>query len=190
MCCWTLCAPQDSMMYHIIWDICIKLVLFLYTLKIMKSCDEYNMWFTSGPLHSRPRYHDTASQRTLASFKMQTDTFSACMPACFHLLLMNHLARTHCFMYTRRFYSNLKSPEHVFFTGAIPFVPDGLKTQTYRKGNWSAVSLSLGLSSAHIYAIVSGLDNSSGIICALAAICVMIRSFLNIWTLFVHIVAA
>jgi len=90
-------------------------------------CDEYNTWFTSGPLHSRPRYHDTASQRTLASFKMQTDNFSACMPACFHLLLMNHLARTHCFMYTRRFYSNLKSPEHVFLPGPYHLFPTAWK---------------------------------------------------------------
>lgn len=62
--------------------------------------------FASALFHCRPRYHDTASQRTLASSKMQTGYFSACMPACFRLLLMNHLARTHSFMYTHSFWSS------------------------------------------------------------------------------------
>ena len=54
---------------------------------------------TSGPFHRRPRYHDTASRRTPASSKMQTGYFSTCMPACFRLLLMNHLVHTHSFMF-------------------------------------------------------------------------------------------
>lgn len=93
---------------------------------------------TSAPFHRRPRYHDTASQRTLASSKMHTGYFSTCMPACFHLLLMNHLAHTHSFMYTRSFLI-LKSREHVFLPGPYHLFPNGLKTQIYRKWNWSAV---------------------------------------------------
>ncbi len=105
--------------------------------------------FTSAPFHRRPRYHDTASQRTPASSKMQTGYFSACMPACFRLLLMNHLARTRSFMYTHSFLI-LKSREHVFLPGPYHLFPHGLKTQMYRKWNWSAVRISVGLSSVHI----------------------------------------
>lgn len=110
--------------------------------------------FTSAPYHRRPRYHDTASQRTPASSKMQTGYFSACTPACFRLLLMNHLACTHSFMYTHSFFLILKSREHVFLPGPYHLFPHGLKTQMYRKWNWSAVKMSEGLSSVHIISIV------------------------------------
>lgn len=140
---------------------------------------------TSALFHHRPRYHDTASQRTLASSKMQTGYFSACMPACFHLLLMNHLACTHSFMYTHSFLI-LKSREHVFLLGPYHLFPNGLKTLTHRKWNWSSVKTSLGLSSVHIFSIVSNLENSPGIISEtiFVATVVLIMQLLNICRLF------
>lgn len=117
---------------------CIKLALFLtltlpHSLNFLPHTHIISV-STSALFHHRPRYHDTASQRTLASSKMQTGYFSACMPACFHLLLMNHLACTHSFMYMHSFLI-LKSREHMFLLGPYHFFPNGLKTPTHRKWN-------------------------------------------------------
>lgn len=159
----TLCVGspyvvQGFITYHMIWDFCIKLALFLTVVRTLSSNllphTHIICVFTSAPVYRRPRYHDTASQRTLASSKMQTGYFSACMPACFRLLLMNHLARTHSFMYTRSVFLILKSREHVFLPGPYHLFPHGLKTQMYRKWNWSADTFSQGLSSVQISSII------------------------------------
>lgn len=122
--------------------------------------------FTSALFHRSPRYHDTASRRTLPSSKMQTGYFSACMPACFRLLLMNHLVRTHSFMYTHSFFDPQELGTCVF-AGAYHLFPYSSKTQMHRKWNWSAGEISPGLSSLHIIRMVLNLKNSPEMISAI-----------------------
>lgn len=82
----------------------------------------------------RTRTQPLLSPRTLTSSKMQTGYFSACMPTCFRLLLMNHLARTHSFMYTPGVFDP-QEPGTRVFPGVYHSFPYGSKTQMHRKRN-------------------------------------------------------